>query len=66
MRTLKDKLHTFRVTQVEERAFHGLARNGRTYRVPYASLDSMQAQRKEWTLREGGITFMDRWDRRAC
>jgi hypothetical protein len=50
VRTREGKVHSFRVSRVEERAFYGKARNGKSYRVPYSTLSSIEINRAdgEW------------------
>lgn len=52
VRTREGKVHSFRVSRVEDRAFFGVARNGKSYRVPYATLSSMEVNRAdgEWVV----------------
>lgn len=47
VRTIKNNTHVFRVYQVEDTAFFGVARNSKKYRVPYKVLTSLEVKRLE-------------------
>ena len=47
VQTRRKKVHTFTVTRTEDDAFHGVARDGKIYRIPYSSLDYMEARRRD-------------------
>jgi hypothetical protein len=50
VRTRENKIHTFVVRRLESDAFYGMARNNKEYRVPYATLDAMEAIRWGWEV----------------
>jgi endonuclease YncB( thermonuclease family) len=53
VRTIKNNIHVFRVYKVDDKAFYGVASNEKKYRVPFASLASLQVQRMEMEVITG-------------
>lgn len=47
VRTIRNKVHLFRVYRIDDTAFYGVADNHRKYRVPFAGLASIEVRRIE-------------------
>lgn len=47
--------HEFRVTRVEDKAFHGIASDNETYRVPHGALKWLQVREDDTTWVSVGI-----------
>lgn len=47
--TLRKTTHKFRITRLDPDGFAGVARDGKTYSVRYADVESLWVKRSRWT-----------------